>query len=261
MMSDQAEKARHFRSLHVPGRPLVLYNIWDAGSAKVVAAAGAPALATGSWSVAAAQGYEDGEALPLPLLETIIGRVAATVDLPLSVDFEGGYAADPVGLAANAARIIAAGAVGVNFEDRRVGGQGLYPVAEQAARIAALRRAADAAGIPLFINARTDLFLEQPDRAQHAGLIDAAVERAAAYREAGADGFFVPALVAPDLIGQLCDRACLPVNVMVMNDTPPFPDLAGLGVARISHGPRPYRTMARRLEDDCRSAMAQLPPG
>jgi len=255
-MTDQIARARRFAGLHVKGRPLILFNIWDAGSARTVAAAGAEALATGSWSVAAAQGYDDGEALPLSLLETIVGRITATVDLPLSVDFEGGYAETPEGLEETVTRILAAGAIGVNFEDRRVAGQGLYPTAVQAARIAALRKAAMAAGVPLFINARTDLFLAEPDRSRHEDLVEAAIDRAAAYQAAGADGFFIPALVDPDQIGRICHRVDLPVNVMVMNDAPAIPVLAGLGVARISHGPRPYRAMARWLEAACREALA-----
>ena len=127
-MTDQNKKAQDFAALHVPGNPLVLYNIWDAGSAAALAKAGAVAVATGSWSVAEAQGYGDGEQLPLSHLVQIVERIAQTVDVPLSVDFEGGYAIGGAELTENVARIVAAGAVGINFEDQIVGGTGLYPI-------------------------------------------------------------------------------------------------------------------------------------
>ncbi len=251
----QREKARAFAALHIKGDPVILYNVWDAGSAQAVAKAGAAALATGSWSVAAAQGYGDGEALPLELLERIVGRIAASVDLPLSVDFEGGYATAPQELAQNVARIIAAGAIGVNFEDQVVGSQGLHSIDKQAARIAAVRQAADAADLPLFINARTDLFLKEPDRSRHAGLVTEAIERAVAYQEAGASGFFVPGLLGPALLRQICERVALPVNALMLGDAPAVAELAALGVARISHGPEPYREAMKNLITQAAAAL------
>jgi 2-methylisocitrate lyase-like PEP mutase family enzyme len=167
----QALKARQFADLHVKGDPLILYNIWDAGSAMAIADAGAKALATGSWSVAAAQGYQDGEAIPLDLLATIVARIAATVDLPLSVDFEGGYAEAPAAITENVRRLIAAGAIGVNFEDQRVGDTGLYDLGVQHRRAKAVRAAADQEAVPLVINARTDLFLKEREPGKHAALV------------------------------------------------------------------------------------------
>jgi 2-methylisocitrate lyase-like PEP mutase family enzyme len=246
----QADRARAFRAMHVKGDPVVLYNIWDAGSARAVADAGARALATGSWSVATAQGYEDGEALPLDFLARIVSRIVATVDLPLTVDFEGGYAEAPAAIEANVGTILRAGAIGVNFEDRVVQGEGLYAVDVQARRIAAVRAAADAAGVPLFINARTDVFLAT-DRDMHAGRVDAALARGAAYGAAGADGLFVPGLVDPDLIAAVCAKTTLPVNVMFQTGMPSVAVLARLGVARISHGPRPFRQTMAALAARC----------
>ncbi len=245
----QKERAEAFAALHRRGEPIVLYNIWDAGSAKAVADAGAPALATGSWSVAAAQGYGDGEAIPLDLLVTIVERIVATVDVPLSVDFEGAYAIDPEAVRANAARILAAGAIGVNFEDRVVAGDGLHAPDAQAARIAAIRSAGDAADVPLYINARTDLFLREQDRAKHGDLVDEAIVRAAQYAQAGASGFFVPGLVEPDLIARICQATELPVNVMMLPGAPSVAELGALGVARISHGPGPYRQAMKELAE------------
>ena len=121
-MIDQINKAEQFRALHVKGDPLVLYNIWDAGGAKALAKAGAKAVATGSWSMAAAHGFEDGEDIPLDLVVQLVERIASTVELPLTVDFEGGYAAAPEQVAENVCRIIKEGAIGINFEDRIVQG-------------------------------------------------------------------------------------------------------------------------------------------
>lgn len=249
----QPEKARLFAGLHVPGDPVILYNIWDAGSARTIAEAGAKAIATGSWSVAAAQGYGDGEEIPLDLLLRIAGRIAATVDVPVTVDFEGGYAETAEDTAANAARLMETGATGINFEDRVVSGDGLYGTQTQADRIRAIRQAADSTGLPLFINARTDVFLKEHDRSKHAGLLADALDRAAAYTEAGASGFFVPGLVDGDLIGKVCDGVSLPVNVMMLDGAPSVQDLAALGVARVSYGPGPYidamQDLAARFRD------------
>lgn len=245
----QDDKARAFAALHVKGEPLILYNIWDAGSAKAVAAAGAKALATGSGAVAAAQGFSDGEKIPLELLATIVKRIGEAVDLPLSVDFEGAYARDPAGAAENVGRIIEAGAIGINFEDQIIGGDGLYSVEEQVARIAAIRGAAEKAGVPLFINARTDLFLKEPDRSRHTSLLPETKARAKAYAEAGASGFFAPALVDEGLIEELCAATELPVNIIAVKDAPDAKRLGALGVARISHGPFPYRAAMQRLQE------------
>ena len=143
---------------------MVLFNAWDAGSAKSIVAAGAQAIATSSWSVAEAQGYRDGEAIPIELAEQIIARIAATIDAPVSVDFEGGYSEDDGELAVNISRLLDLGVIGINFEDRVVKGSGLYNIDRQARRVAAIRRAAEQKGAGLFINARTDLFLGQGRR-------------------------------------------------------------------------------------------------
>jgi len=249
----QLEKARAFAALHRPGDPVVLYNIWDAGGAKAVARA----VATGSWSVAAAHGYPDGEEAPLDLVLQIVSRIVRTVNLPVTVDFEAGYAADPGELGANVTRLIETGAVGVNLEDQVIGADKLYDVDMQTARIAAARSAAEAAGIPLYINARTDLFLKQPDRARHQALLAAAIEREAAYAAAGADGFFAPGLGSPDLIGALCEAAGSPVNILWSKGAPAPAALARLGVARISFGSGPFREASQRLSAACRAALAE----
>jgi 2-methylisocitrate lyase-like PEP mutase family enzyme len=250
---NQTDKAKRFAELHVKGAPLLLYNAWDAGSAKSILDAGAKAIATSSWSVAAAQGYGDGEAIPIELAEQIVGRIAATVDIPVTVDFEGGYSEDDGELAANISRLLDLGVIGINFEDRIVKGSGLYSVDRQARRIAAIRKAAEQKGIDLFINARTDVFFEHGEDAAQA--VGEALDRAKAYAAVGASGFFVPGLVDDALIGQICEGVSLPVNVMVMDGVPSNARLSELGVARISYGPIPYIRAMKALGQEARTTM------
>jgi 2-methylisocitrate lyase-like PEP mutase family enzyme len=243
-MSAQSDKFEAFAALHVPGDPVILYNAWDAGSARVIAEAGAKAIATGSASVAQAHGYEDDESLPLALALANAERVVASVDLPVTIDFEGAYADAPDGVAANMAKLAATGAIGCNFEDQVVGGEGLHPAAFQAERIAAARAALDA---DFFINARTDVFLKSRDH--DAAKVDAALERARAYAEAGANGFFAPGLADLALLEKLCAASPLPVNFMAWPGTPPTAELAATGVARISHGPFPWKLAMQALKE------------
>ncbi len=247
----QQDKAEIFQSLHASGRPLILYNAWDAGSARIVAEAGAPAIATGSWSVAAAHGYADGEALPLELALANLRRIVAAVEVPVTIDLEKGYGADPDEVGRSVSKVIEAGAIGCNIEDSRPGGEGVVPMAEQAQRVRGAARAAEEAGMSFFINARVDLFLRTP--AGHEDVFDEALERARAYIEAGASGIFLPALAEEGLIGRFCEACPKPVNIMAMPGAPSADRLAALGVARISHGPWPYRNAMKRLEEEARA--------
>ncbi len=259
-MPTQSDKARAFAALHQPGNPIVIYNIWDAGSAKTIEAAGAPALATGSSPVATAMGYLDGEIIPLDTVLMIVRRIVDCISVPLSVDFEGGYGIDAASITANTRRLIEAGAIGVNFEDQVVGGTGLYPIAAQAARIAGVAAAGAATNVPLFVNARTDLFLKAPAD-QHAGLLGEAIERAKAYAAAGATGFFAPGLTDPALITALISTTTLPVNLLMSPTAQPAATLAALGAARLSHGPFPWRAQMAALAAGYAHATAHLGKG
>jgi len=235
----QNKKAARFTELHQKGNPLLLYNAWDAGSAKSICDCGAKAVATSSWSMARAQGYCDGEMIPFSLMAQLTKRIVETVDAPVSLDFEGGYCSDDDNeLIFNVQELLDLGIAGLNFEDQVVKGQGLYGVDHQANRIAILREAANTRGVPLFINARTDLFLKK-DRTPEADM-DEAIKRAQAYAAAGASGFFVPGLVEDHLIRGICDNTSLPVNVMLLSGMSSIRSLSKLGVARISFGPTPY---------------------
>jgi 2-methylisocitrate lyase-like PEP mutase family enzyme len=231
-----------------------LFNIWDAGSARTLEQAGAKAIATGSWSVAAAHGFDDGETIPLALVLTNIQRIAESVALPVTLDFETGYATDLSELKENIRGVIAAGAIGINFEDRIIGGDELQTIEDQSARIKAVREAAEETSIPLFINARTDVFLKTYPAPHNEAELEEALRRAAAYAEAGASGLFAPGLRDPELIEKLCDRSSLPVNILALPDTPPAKTMAQLGVARISHGASPYRQMAQALKEAAEKA-------
>lgn len=249
---NSSDKARHFAALHVPGDPLILFNVWDAGSAVAVARAGAKAIATGSVSVAGAYGFEDGEDLPIDIALANAGRVVAAVDLPVTIDFEGAYAVEPEGVAANAAKLAATGAIGCNFEDRVVTGEGMHETADQALRIAALR---SAVGQDFFINARTDYFLIAKPDAHDEAMADAAIERVRAYADAGASGFFIPGLTDLALIERIVKASPLPVNAMTWPGAPTRQQWADAGIARISYGPGPFRQMQKWLEETARAEL------
>ncbi|MFF3149781.1 isocitrate lyase/phosphoenolpyruvate mutase family protein, partial [Streptomyces sp. NPDC057927] len=215
------ETALAFRALHIPGRPLVLPNAWDTASARLVEEAGAAAVATTSAGLAWDLGTADGDRLDRDRALGAVARVAAAVRVPVSADIESGYAKDAAGVGDTIRAVLAAGAVGVNIEDALYGGEGddgegagdggrgpLRPVAEQAERIAAARAAADAAGVPLFINARIDTVL------RGAGGVEETLERAAAFLAAGADGIFVPGAVDPGTVKSLVAGVEGPLNVL-----------------------------------------------
>ena len=255
-MFTQKNKAETFTSLHVKGSPLILFNVWDAGSARAIEEVGAKAIATGSWSVAAAHGFDDGEKTPLDLVIANLERIVKSVTLPVTLDFEGGYATDLSELKENIRRVIAAGAVGINFEDRIVGGRELHTIEDQSKRIEAIREAAESAAIPFFINARTDVFLQTYPAQHNETQLAESLRRAQAYAEAGASGLFAPGLRDPNLIKRLCDDSPLPVNILTLPDTPSNQTMAQLGVARISYGASPYRQMIAALKEAGKSAFS-----
>ncbi|MGW3668030.1 isocitrate lyase/PEP mutase family protein [Streptomyces sp. NPDC005141] len=226
------ETALAFRALHVPGRPLVLPNAWDTAGARIVEEAGAAAVATTSAGVAWDLGTADGDRLDRAGALAAVARIAAAVGVPVSADIESGYAPDARGVGDTVRAVLAAGAVGVNIEDalHTEGAGPLRPVGEQAERIAAARAAADAADVPLFVNARVDTYL------RGAGGVEETLERAAAFLAAGADGVFVPGAVDPVTVKALVEGVEGPLNILVGPGAPSVGELAALGVARISVG-------------------------
>ncbi|MEO9462570.1 MAG: isocitrate lyase/phosphoenolpyruvate mutase family protein [Marinomonas sp.] len=235
-----------FAALHRADAPLVLFNIWDAASAQAVAKAGAKAMATGSAGLAGAQGFDDGEAIPFAALLETVRQIAGVISgLPFTVDMESGFADGLDEIANNAAALIDAGAIGCNLEDRLIVQGGLRDLEEQAERIAAVGEAG------LFVNARTDTFLGPlmiGDNPNSAEFVDAAIVRAKAYHEAGAGCVFAPGLSDPDLIQHLCAAVSIPINIMRLPGMVSNAELAGLGVARISYGPGPWRDAMASVE-------------
>lgn len=228
-------RAAAFTALHQPGTPLVLANAWDVASARIIAAAGAKAIATTSAGVAWSLGYPDGDAVDPDHALDAIARIAAAVDLPVTADIESGYAADAAGVGNTVHRVLEAGAVGVNLEDAWSDGHSpLRAADDQAERIAAARSAAQAKGVDLYINARTDVYLRSVG--DPAGRLSATLERAATYLEAGASGIFVPGITEPATVAELVRGIAAPVNILVGPGAPSVGQLAELGVARISTG-------------------------
>ena len=265
-MTQIRAKFAAFAALHVPGDPLILFNVWDAGSAKAVAEAGAKAIATGSASVAAAHGFDDAEGLPLGLALANAARIVAAVDLPVTIDFEGGYAVEPEGVAANMKRLAATGAIGCNFEDQMVGGEGLHAIAVQAARIA---RGARRGRARISSSTRAPTSSSRRSAKTHdEAMVDAALERARAYAEAGASGFFVPRPRRSRACssGSAPPRRCRSIS-WPGPARPPAAEVAAAGVARISHGPFPHKAgdegaegggggRVRRIDLAARAALA-----
>ena len=248
---DQRAKAEALRDLHIPGDPLLLLNAWDAASAVVIARGGARAIATSSAAAANALGYADGQHLTREQMLGAVAAIAGAVDLPVTADMEAGYGDEPEAAAATARGVVEAGAVGLNMEDLRDGGDDLLPIERFSAKIAAVRAVGDETGIPLVLNARTDVFLGEigdPDsRLEHA------VERGNAYLDAGADCIFVPGVIDTAVITALVQGIHGPISVLAVPGSPPLSDLKALGVARISTGSGPYRAalaLARRMAQE-----------
>lgn len=255
----QHDKARSFRALHVPGHPLILFNVWDAGSAKAVADAGALALATGSWSVAAAHGYADGEKLPLDLALDNVRRIVRSSELPVTFDIESGYGTNAVFVGHTISRALETGIVGCNIEDSYPESGKLRPVADQVARLRGARAAAKQGLDSFFINARTDVFFQAPASEHSRDMLEMAIDRAKAYSDAGADGLFAPGLIDPAMIAELTSSTSLPVNIMIGEGSPSIASLAAAGVARVSHGPGPYLSAMKTLATAARAALQSAP--
>ena len=220
--------AETFHSLHRQKDILILPNAWDAGSAKVIEDAGAKAIATSSAGVAWALGYPDGDTLPPKMLADLAANITDVIRIPLSVDFEAAYTKNPAKVAENLKPIIDAGAVGINIED----GEGTPELL--AKKIEKARNTAESVGVNLFINARTDVYLQEIGSPE--SRVGETIDRAARYRDAGADGIFVPGLCEPSAIKAIVSEVKMPVNVMAYPGLPSAKELKKLGVRRLSSG-------------------------
>ncbi|GIH89804.1 isocitrate lyase/phosphoenolpyruvate mutase family protein [Planobispora siamensis] len=234
-MTTLHDKAALFNSLHRTGNALVLANAWDVVSARLIEEAGAAAIATTSAGVAWALGAPDGDKLDRDRAIDLIARVASAVEVPVTADIESGFADKPEGVGETVRGVLEAGAVGVNIEDSTDDASApLRPVEEQAARLAAAREAADAMNVPLFINARVDVFIRAVG--DPADRLRTALDRAAAYLAAGASGVFVPAVTDPQTVSALVQGVDGPLNILAGPGAPSIGELSALGVARVSIG-------------------------
>ncbi len=234
-MSDQRAKAELLRRLHRRGEPLVLVNVWDAVSARIVEELEFPAIATTSAGISWLEGFADGERIPRERMLRGVARVTASVQVPVSADLEAGYGPSSEDAATTARGAIEAGAVGLNFEDWDERHDSLMDVDAQSARIAAIRKAGQQADVPLVINARTDVFLQGLGD-NDAWRVQEATKRGNKYLEAGADCVFVPGVTDERTITALVSSIAGPINVLAGPATPTVARLAELGVARVSVG-------------------------
>lgn len=239
-----------FTALHVPCDPLVLFNIWDAGSARAVADAGAKAIATGSYGVAEAQGFSDGETLPLQVVLENLRRILSVTDLPVTIDMEAGYGDTPDEVAKSVGEARALGAAGINIEDRLPGESALLSAGRAAERIAA------AAGTGLHVNARTDVYRGRMPEQYTPALVAEVLGRARAYADAGAKSLFVPFLGDHAIIREICAGSPIPVNVLWGPGRGSRDELAALGVARISYGHGPWAAAMAWLGEQARAVFA-----
>lgn len=246
------KKAEILRALHDGPRILVVGGVWDAASARIFEEAGFPALATSSAGVAFTLGYPDGEKLSPAEMVAAVGRIAAAVDIPVSADMEAGYGRAPEAAVASCRAVLDAGAVGVNLEDGAEGApHTLVPADAHAAKIAAVRKMADAYGVPLVINARTDVFLHKVGEASER--LREATVRLQRYREAGADCLFAPGVVDAETIRALVTQVGAPLNILATPGCPSVAELEALGVRRMSQGAGPARAvlaLTRRIAQE-----------
>ncbi len=255
---NQSQKADQLLELHHGKEPLVLINAWDAASACIVEHAGFPAIATSSAAVANALGHADGQHTPWPEMVDAIRRIAAAASVPVTADIEAGFSASAQDLEWNIEQIVEAGAVGMNLEDAlpNLGEQGaLYPLAEQVDRIQRVRKLGDKMKIHLVINARTDAYWQKDASREEA--MSNTLERGRAYLQSGADCIFVPGLTRPDHIRTVVEHLKAPVNVLGLAGMPSIPELAKLGVKRISMGSGAMRvamSALRRFADEAKTA-------
>ena len=246
---EQKKKAEALKALHLGKEPLVLPNVWDVASARIIEEAGFPAVATTSAGVAFAHGFPDGQKIPADRMMAAIAEITGAVDVPVTADVEAGYGPKPEDAARTARGVIEAGAVGMNFEDAT--GDAQRPLMElslQLERIHATRETSAKLGIPLVLNARTDAYLLQVgDPAQR---YDEAVRRLLAYRDAGADCVFLPGVREAETIRRIVADLGCPVNILAGLGSPSVAELGALGVKRISLGSGPMRAtmgLLRRL--------------
>lgn len=247
----QAQKSELFREQHRDKKILLLPNVWDSLSARLIVSAGFNSVATASFSLAAAHGYEDGEKIPFAKLLEVVAEITKAVDVPVSVDFERGYAADLASLADNVRRLLDAGAIGVNIEDRDADGRTLTSIAAQCKKLETIRETGIKYGMHIVINARTDAYLLKLDT----DYFKDTLLRGKAYRDTGADCFYPLGIDNYSDIGRVLNEIDLPVNMLLMKPVADLKKLEGMGVNRVSLGPGSLKYILTRLRGMVRGLM------
>lgn len=249
------KKAEAFRAMHHGAEPLLLVNVWDIASARIVEEAGFPAIATTSAGIAFAQGYPDGQKIHADRMFARIAQIAGAVKVPVTADVEAGYGEGPERAFRTTRNVIFGGAVGMNFEDAT--GDPAGPLADlslQLEKIRSIRETASKFDVPLVLNARTDVYLLQVGDPQKR--YDEAVRRLSAFRDAGADCVFVPGILDAETIGRIVRDLRCPVNILALPGSPSVAELAALGVRRISLGSGPMRAtmgLLRKLAEEVKT--------
>jgi 2-methylisocitrate lyase-like PEP mutase family enzyme len=254
----QIEKAKAFLALHHDAKLLVLPNIWDPLGARMLESLGYPAVATASAAVAYSLGYDDGQKIHLDAMLEVAARIVESVEVPVSIDIEAGYAEAPEEVAGNVRQVVRAGAVGINLEDSLHEGWQLRPIAVQQERIRAVRAMAGEEGVPLVINARTDLFLQDGDLPA-ADRLTETIDRAAAYLEAGADCLYPIGLGNLEMLTTLREATGAPLNVYAAASAPPMKELEAAGISRLSLGPGLIKASLTAMRKVARNLLAYGP--
>jgi 2-methylisocitrate lyase-like PEP mutase family enzyme len=245
----QKEKAKQFRELHHTGKMLVLPNIWDPLGALLMESLEYPAIATASAAIAYANGYKDKEKIPFNDLLELLKKITTSVNLPVTADIESGYAGNDSQLQENIKLLLNAGIVGINIEDTDHKTNSLQSIEFQCNKIRLIRKVADEMDIPLFINARTDVYLHEKNFATAEAKFDEIIKRGLAYKVAGADCFFPIALKQEEDIKELIAQVKLPLNIITTPGIPDLKTLSKLGVARISLGPSLLKIAIKAMKE------------
>ena len=248
-MSVQISKARLFHSLHHRNEMLILPNIWDTLGALLIEDIGYPAVATASASIAWSNGYADGEKIPFTELLRLLTRICSAVELPVTADIESGFAKDVKQLRENILRLTDTGISGINIEDTNHQTGTFLSAEQQAERIQEIRHAAEEKGVPLFINARTDVYLNAalfPDEEQK---LNEVIRRASLYKSAGADGFFPVAVKKTEDISRITAEVDMPVNIVALQGVPDLKTLEKSGVKRVSLGHGFIKTSIKSMKE------------
>lgn len=254
--SEQKRKAETFLAMHTGPEAVVLTNVWDVASARIIEEAGFAALATTSAGIAFAQGFPDGQKIPANRMVAVIANIAQAVRVPVTADVEAGYGQRPEDATRTARQVIEAGAVGMNFEDATGDSEHqLTDLTLQVERMRAIRETAEKSDVPLVLNARTDVYLAQVG--EESKRYDETVRRLGAYRDAGADCVFVPGVRDAEIIRRIVADLRCPVNILGVPGAPSIPELIALGVKRVSLGSGPMRAsmgFLRRLADEVKTS-------